>query len=119
LPAILYFFTHNDLQSSKIGIAQVGSRRIAVMQRHGWRLVVCWQGKGRNVLDAETALKRILRKELKIPQHLDSSSMPAGGQTETFASTLLSETATRTLIQSLTREFSLSEVQADRIANSE
>ena len=115
-PAILYYFTNVALFSSKIGIAQVGSRRIEIMRRHGWRLMAGWEGKGRNVLDAETFLKRILRNDLGIPQHLDSSAMPAGGQTETFASTMLSQEETVTIIRDLAIEFGLREMSSREIS---
>ncbi len=86
--ALLYFIENHQLKAWKIGITNSNREydRISRFQKDGWRLVFSIETKGWVALNSETELFKWIRKELSLPQYLDSSTMGSnGGASETFA----------------------------------
>lgn len=89
LPALLYFISSKELRARKIGITNTGlkSDRLATFSKLGWSVLATFESpNGYEVLEAETALFRWLRKDLKLPIFLTPQDMPrTGGASETFS----------------------------------
>lgn len=84
----LYFIENEKLLSWKIGITGIDRKydRLENFGKLGWSIVSRIQAPGRIVMRAEQALFDWIRKDLKLPQHLDQASMGKhGGATETFS----------------------------------
>lgn len=86
-PGILYFIVHQRLAARKIGITNVGKRRLASFAKSGWvQLLLEEREQGLAVRDVETAVLSWLRKEHALPQYLGKEEMgKEGGWTETFS----------------------------------
>jgi|694.fasta_scaffold26653_8 hypothetical protein len=86
-PGILYFIEHKTLAARKIGITNVGKRRLASFTRSGWvKVLVEEREQGYFVRDVETAVLTWIRKEHALPQFLGKEDMgKEGGWTETFS----------------------------------
>lgn len=92
-PSYIYLITNKSLGSHKIGIAnrQTDKRkdRLAGSKgflRFGWTAHKIWNfDTGETVVMIETAVFRIIRKELNLPIHLSKSETPiSGGHSETI-----------------------------------
>jgi hypothetical protein len=86
-PSVLYFITHKGFASRKIGITNVGARRLSVFKKKGWnQALVVERQEGFVVRDVETAVLSWLRNEHALPQHLGPEEMGRQrGWTETFS----------------------------------
>jgi hypothetical protein len=86
-PGILYFISNPALGARKIGITNVGKRRLASFAKSGWiQLLIEERQKGVVVRDVETAVLAWLRKDHALPQYLGKEDMgKEGGWTETFS----------------------------------
>lgn len=89
-PGLLYFIENSELRARKVGITNVNAKtdRVGAFVVNGWQVVFSIKDdNGQKIADAELALFRWLRHELKIPAYLGKSEMVnMAGNTETFAS---------------------------------
>lgn len=87
IPGILYFLEHEELRARKVGITNAGKTRLTKFQRYGWNVLFTYESdNGQLIVDAETAILRVIRKELKMPPALGRQEMSlTGGWTETFS----------------------------------
>jgi hypothetical protein len=85
----LYFISHPNLRSRKIGITNPEAKedRLARFDKHGWQLVQKWSDPdGALIADVETALLRWLRIDLGLHPYLTSVEVGSiGGHSETFS----------------------------------
>ena len=84
-PAYLYVMTHAQMGSLKIGIGNSNNKvdRIKTHKRYGWELVKRYDLSGKMAMDAENALLKWVRKDLKLPKHLTGELMKQFGYSET------------------------------------
>lgn len=88
-PAYLYLITHKDFKSHKIGVGNSNNRhdRIKILTGKGWIVYKIWHfDTGKEAMDIETNIFRIIRKGFKIPIHLKNIS----GSSETMSANLIS-----------------------------
>ena len=93
-PTYIYLITHSELNAHKVGIGNVKNfkdrdrrDRLARLRKKGWQTHKVWNFKtGQEAIDFETAIFKIIRKDLKIPIYLTKADMPqTGGQAETMS----------------------------------
>jgi recombinational DNA repair protein (RecF pathway) len=95
-PAYIYLITHFELNSHKIGIANVRKidhrDRLNQFKAKGWQAFQVWQVKtGLDALNIETKVFRVLRKDMNLPQYLSEKEMPiTGGWSETVGADSIS-----------------------------
>ena len=90
----LYILKNDKLGALKVGIGNSNLKnndRIRVFKASGWKLYKKWDfEKGIDAWTSEKGVFKILRKELKIPQHLTKSEIGYGhGHTETINADLI------------------------------
>ena len=85
--SLLYFLINKEFQARKVGIMNVGTKRLKELGRTGWFPVhTVEHGDGRVVAAVEFAFFVWLRKELQLPIFLGKAEMRhTGGWTETFS----------------------------------
>jgi hypothetical protein len=107
-PGLLYFLEHREMLSFKVGITSLESGRLSAFQRNNWIIHATWESAdGYEIRDLESRVLRWVRKELQLPEFLDSQSMNnSGGHTETFSSELVSVPLVLEQIDSFSSEFS-------------
>ena len=86
-PGILYFLANAEFQARKVGITNVGTKRLANFARSGWQVVsIVETDEGASVALVERAIFGWLRKELQMPAYLGRAEMrQMAGWTETFS----------------------------------
>jgi hypothetical protein len=92
--ALLYLMTHADYNAAKIGIAKVGSKRIAHHEGVGWSLASTTTLRGREARFIEDAVLACW-KALNLPYGVPPTHMPYAGYTETVSLALRSLDAIR------------------------
>ncbi|SET81696.1 hypothetical protein SAMN05421811_104249 [Nonomuraea wenchangensis] len=82
--ALVYLMVHPTLAAAKIGIAKVGSRRIALHESTGWTLLTTIFMSGRQARAVE---RHVLSNwsALGLPYGVHPSAMPYAGYTETVS----------------------------------
>ena len=82
--AMVYLMVHPALNAAKIGIAKVGSRRIALHESTGWQTHTTVFMSGRQARSVE---RRVLSpwSSLGLPYGVQPSAMPYAGYTETVS----------------------------------
>ena len=93
-PSYLYILMNDKLNAIKVGIGNSNLRnndRIKVFKASGWKLCKKWNfEKGIDAWTTEKRVFQIIRKELRIPQHLTKSEIGYGhGHTETINADLI------------------------------
>ena len=75
------------MAARKVGIANLGSDRLATFGRAGWRVIAIWESDdGLQIQTLETQILRWIRKDLGLPQFLTKQDMgKAAGWSETFS----------------------------------
>ncbi len=84
-PAVVYLITHTEYDAVKIGIMNEGNSRLALHQRHGWRIVTTVRAPGEVAEAIECEILTWWRVGLCLPRWLGREEMPQGGWTETVA----------------------------------
>ncbi|MGV9596111.1 hypothetical protein ACWDR1_05525 [Streptosporangium sandarakinum] len=82
--ALVYLMTHQRLNATKIGIAKVSSRRIALHEGTGWVLVTSVQMRGNQARFVEQQVLRLWSR-LGLPYGVRPADMPHAGYTETVS----------------------------------
>lgn len=105
-PGLIYFISNDARGAFKIGITNPGAKndRLKGFRKDGWKVITTINDSdGRLILNLETLLLHWIRKELKLPAHLDKTSVGAmNGASETFGSDLVSKEA---IVQKLESEY--------------
>ena len=91
----LYLITHKDFVAHKVGIANLTNSkyqdRLYRLKKEGWEKVQVWNFEdGSKIIEIETSIFKILRKDLGIPKFLAKEQMKNGGETETMDAELIS-----------------------------
>ena len=85
----IYLITNRDLNAHKVGIGNVKKHmdRLGRFNARGWETYKVWQFEtGREALDLEKEIFRVIRKEMKIPIFLTYDQMRStGGHIETVS----------------------------------
>lgn len=86
-PGYFYFISNSTMAARKVGIANLGSDRLATFGRAGWRVIAKWESDdGLQIQTLETQILRWIRKDLGLPQFLTKQDMgKAAGWSETFS----------------------------------
>lgn len=97
--ATLYWLYNPNLSAMKVGITGQGKERLANLVSAGWNLILKWDSdQGARVRYVETHFFRWVRRDLKLPRHLDQKDMGRlGGASETFAADLSQDVVRRKL----------------------
>lgn len=108
-PSYLYFIENDELNSYKVGIANlqdsVKRDRLRKLGHDGWKVVKIWNfSEGTLPSRIEARFFTILRVEMKVPQYLTEDQMRYGGFTETFDRDRTSQRKIITLIESIRKE---------------
>lgn len=87
-PSYIYLITNKELYAHKIGMGnrkKIHPDRLKSFLNLGWKAHKVWNIRtGAEALKIETAIFKIIRKELKLPIYLTSKQMSrTGGETET------------------------------------
>ncbi len=91
LPALVYVMHHPHLNAVKIGITNVGTKRLAEHRRDGWSITKTQHfAFGSDAYDVEQAVLYRMRNEFGIPPSLTADQMRRGGATETADADLIS-----------------------------
>jgi hypothetical protein len=87
-PSYIYLITHEELNTHKIGIGNVkkNNDRLTRFKKKGWKVHKVWSFQsGREALEHEKSVFRIIRKSLRIPIYLSYDEMKStGGHAETM-----------------------------------
>ena len=90
----IYLITNKDLNAHKVGIGNVKKHmdRLGRFNAKGWETHKVWQFEtGREALDLEKQIFRVIRKDLKIPIYLSYEQMKStGGHIETMGADSIS-----------------------------
>lgn len=114
-PSYLYLITHENLAAHKIGIANVQEKiRIDRLRgnrgfiNHGWDVYKIWHFKsGAEATLIETAVFKVIRKDLKLPPYLSKDDMPkTRGESETIGAEAIGLTALERVINQVITEAS-------------
>ncbi len=114
-PSYLYLITHEDLAAHKIGIGNVQEKiRIDRLKgnrgfiSHGWSVYKIWHFKsGAEATTIETAVFRVIRKELKLPPYLSKNDMPkTRGESETIDAEAIGLVALEKVVNKVIKEAS-------------
>ena len=89
-PSYVYLITNKEFHAHKIGMGNAKKThpdRLKSFLKQGWKAYKVWNmNTGAEALKIESAIFKIIRKELKLPIYLNSKQMPkTGGETETVA----------------------------------
>jgi hypothetical protein len=92
IPSYLYLITHSELNSHKVGIGnkrtikRKNEDRLNRFRKQGWETFKVWDFEtGGEAWNVESAVFKIIRKDLLLPIHLTKEQMPkTEGQTETI-----------------------------------
>lgn len=86
-PAVLYFLSHPELKSRKVGITVVGGKRLPGFVSEGWEVLSTFSSQdGSLILAVETSVLSWIRKDLGLPPHLGPQEMGRQqGWSETFS----------------------------------
>ena len=87
-PALLYIIFHEEFNSIKVGVTNNDSKpdRLKVHTSAGWKVFKKFAFKeGITAYETETKILSWLRKELRLPIHLNYELMPQFGYTETVS----------------------------------
>jgi hypothetical protein len=83
----IYLITHEEFNAHKVGIGNVkkNNDRLTRFKLRGWKVHKVWHFRtGREAIDHEKAIFRIIRKNLKLPIYLSYEQMKStGGHAET------------------------------------
>jgi hypothetical protein len=88
----LYFISHDELKAFKIGIANIPKLkkfdRVHRYRNQGWQLIkIQYFEQGEDARAVEYEIFQVIRKIMRIPQHLNKELMKKyNGHTETFSS---------------------------------
>jgi hypothetical protein len=104
-PGWVYLIESKEMAAFKVGISNSEFRRLAQYDAH-WAVLKVWHHEsGRVVADVETAVLKWIRKELNLPPYLSKADMGmAGGASETFSSSEISEIEVSQFIENLFEE---------------
>lgn len=85
LPALVYLATNSELNSHKIGIAGLMTKRLQDHKKNGWTIHKTMDfAIGEDALNVEQSVLIWLRTERELPVYLLPEQMPQGGNTETI-----------------------------------
>ena len=105
-PSFVYLIENPGLGASKVGIANLGSSRIAQHARSGWEVRGLWHfTTGRPAQLVEQSALRHVRDILGLPDGARREDMPFGGATETWPTAGLGVNAALDLLANLVTEF--------------
>lgn len=85
-PSVVYLLHHRDWPALKIGVANLGSNRLADHDAGGWDCLYERHAIGQTAYEVEQAVLAWWRKELKLGPYLSRGEMRQGGWTETVSS---------------------------------
>jgi hypothetical protein len=105
-PSYLYFIEHKKLGAFKVGIANISklkkSDRLHKHETNGWEVISVWDfSDGATPMEIEALFFKLIRKEREIPVFLKKEAMKYGGETETFAQSLIKRTEVQRILTSL------------------
>ena len=109
-PSYLYLLTNKELNSYKVGISNShlkNNDRVKIFKASGWTVHKKWQFEnGIDAWESEKQVFKIVRKELKIPQHLSKKQIGYGhGHTETMNADLISLVQLVKIINKVIKEY--------------
>jgi hypothetical protein len=86
-PAVLYFISNEGLRARKIGITNLGTTRLKVFRRNGWKQIFVQEHHdGRHVSAVEATVLRWIREDLALPPFVGRAEMrQTMGWSETFS----------------------------------
>jgi hypothetical protein len=98
IASYLYLITNSELNSHKVGIGNVRPKlrmsedRLGKFRKQGWETYKVWNfDTGGEAWKIESAVFRVVRKDLGLPVHLSKEQMPkTEGQTETMSADSIS-----------------------------
>ena len=105
----VYLITNRELNAHKVGIGNVKKHmdRLGRFNARGWETFKVWQFEtGREALDVEKMVFKVIRKELKIPPYLSYEQMKStGGHVETMGADAISLLELEKIIKKVIRAY--------------
>lgn len=105
----VYLITNQELNAHKVGIGNVKKHmdRLGRFNARGWITYKVWQfDTGREALDVEKLIFKVIRKDLKIPIYLSYEEMKStGGHVETMGADSISLIELEKIIKKVIRNY--------------
>jgi len=120
IPGLVYVLVHDSMESLKVGITNTDNEnRLKLLASAGWRKVRDFRfTSGSQAERVEKQFFQVVRGELRIPIHLDSSRMKrTGGWSETMSRDLIGELRAIAIIEDILKKTDSAASSIDTIAD--
>ena len=105
----VYLITNSELNAHKVGIGNVKKHmdRLGRFNARGWETYKVWQFEtGREALDVEKLIFKVIRQDLNIPIYLSYEQMKStGGHVETMGADAISLLELEKIIKKVIRSY--------------